>query len=170
MDISELPYFIRAVSTRTYTSDTLAQVIFGNPANGRVTLPAGLYTVSGLLVFTGMSATSGNGQIDLKGAGTAVLSAAPLTHCVGADLATNTAGARGGSTWVTAISPASATTVGTGTVVTYQIYGLIEIATGGTMQPTHKLVTASAAVLAINSHLCFTPRGAVGAVSYGAWD
>lgn len=170
MDISELPYFIRAVSTRTFTSDILLQPIFASPANGRVTLPAGLYSVTGLLYISGMSATTGNGQIDLKGTGTAVISASPLIRVVGVDGAAAVAGAATGSTWITTASPASAVTAGTGTAATYELGGLIEVATGGTLVPSFKQVTAAAAVLAINSWICFTPRGAVGAVSYGAWD
>lgn len=147
----------RIATARTLTSTTAAQAIF-DAANDTVTLPVGVYLVDGVISINTMSATSGNAQFQIKGAGTAVL-ADVLIDIVGIDGATATAAARSGSTMVTETSPASAVTAGTGTAMQMNINGTIEVTTAGTLIPSIALVTANAAIVAAGSYLRFSPVG-----------
>jgi hypothetical protein len=167
--IIPVKHFIRADATRTFTSTTASQAIFTSPANGRITLETGLYRVHGLLVFTGMSTTSGNLALSLIGAGTATV-AAYLWHVIGQDIATATAGAVGGSMSATAASPASAVTAGAAAALVLQPNGTFEVTGAGTMIPSITMVTASASVLSIGSYLMFERLGSTTVVSVGQWD
>ena len=66
-------HLIRANATRTYTSNTSAQAVFNAPTNGRLTIEAGTYKFQGLLNWQAMSATSGNRNLNIIGAGTATI-------------------------------------------------------------------------------------------------
>lgn len=148
---------VRIATARTLTSQTAAQAIF-DAANDAVTLPVGTYIVDGVISINTMSATSGNAQFQLLGAGTAVL-ADILVDIVGIDGATATAATRTGSTMVTASSPASAVTATTGTGMQMNIKGSFEVTTTGTLIPSIALVTANAAVVAAGSFLRFQRVG-----------
>lgn len=162
-------HFIRADSTRTFTSNTSSQAIFTSPTNGRLTLETGTYLVSGLLNIGSMSATSGNLLLNILGAGTATV-AAWLYHVVGVDGATATAGTQTGSTAVTSSTPASALTAGAGTAATLRVLGSFEVTGAGTIIPSITMVTAAASVLAIGSFLMFERIGSTSVVSVGQWD
>lgn len=162
-------YCIRADATRTFTSNTSAQNIFTTPANGQITLETGLYEVTGLLNIGSMSATSGNGSINLLGTGTATVGAW-LWHVVGVDGATATAATQTGSTMVTSTTPASALTAGVGTAMTAHIRGSFEVTGAGTLIPQFKMVTAAASVLAVGSYLCLERQGSTSMTSVGQWD
>ena len=167
--LATVQHYIRADATRTFASVGTAQAIFTNPANGRLTLPVGLYTVDGLLNIGSMSATSGNLAFSLLGAGTATLGSI-LCHVVGVDGAPGVAATQTGSTMVAAATPVSAVTAGTGTSCTLNIKGSFEVTVAGTLVPSITLVTAAAAVLAVGSYLSIVPRGTVSTVSVGAWS
>ena len=64
-------HFIRADVDRTLPNDTNLNPIFNNPTNGRLTLTTGVYVFDMLGIVTGMSATSGNALLNIRGAGTA---------------------------------------------------------------------------------------------------
>lgn len=170
--IVPVDYIIRADGTRTFTSNTSAQAIFTSPANGRITLPVGLYLYDGILSFTGMSATSGNLKVDIKGGGTATLAGAIAT-VMGMDIASLTVSAVGGShdqTGTSLSSPASAVTASTATTLVVRVAGTFEVSSQGTLIPTITMVTASAAVLAIGSYIKFSKYGNQSVVSVGPWD
>src|SRR5690606_10972430 len=57
----------------TLTSQTAAQKLFNTTANGALTLTTGVYRFESLLFLTSMSATSGNADLSILGAGTATL-------------------------------------------------------------------------------------------------
>lgn len=162
-------HFIRADSTRTFTSNTSSQAIFTSPTNGRLTLETGCYLFEGVLNIGSMSATSGNLLFNLLGGGTAT-TAAVLYHVVGVDGATGTAGTQTGSTAVGNSTPASAVTAGTGTACTLYVRGSFEISAAGTIIPSITMVTAAASVLAIGSYLMFERIGSTSVVSVGQWD
>ena len=167
--LADIAHYIRADSPRTFSSVTTPQQIFTTPANGRLTLPVGLYHIEGLLNIGSMSATTGNFLFNLLGAGTATLGSI-LYHGIGVDGATGTAATQTGSTMVAASTPASALTAGTGTAATLNIKGEFEVTVAGTLIPSISLVTAAAAVLAAGSYLQITARGTTTTTSVGAWD
>lgn len=162
-------HFIRADSTRTFTSNTSAQAIFTSPTNGRLTLETGLYLVEGLLYFTSMSGTSGNRNINLLGAGTATVGAW-LWQGLGMDSAAGTVLAAGGTTMITSTSGASIVVATTATALGVQVQGTFEVTGAGTIIPTTTMVTAAASVLAIGSYLMFERMGSTSVVSLGQWD
>lgn len=144
---------VRIATARTLANQTAAQAIF-DAANDTLTLPVGVYVFEGVIVLSAMSATTGNSQFQLLGAGNAVL-AGIVFHIVGVDGASATTATQTGSTAVTASSPASASTAGTGTGQTINVRGSFEVTTAGTLIPSIALVTAAAAVVAAGSYLRF---------------
>lgn len=162
-------YFIRADSTRTFTSNTNAQNIFTSPANGRLTLETGVYRFHGLLIVTAMSGTSGNAQFDWLGGGNATVTHW-LWHAWGVDATADVATTVATSRNATNISAASIINVGTGTGLTIQVDGSFDVTGAGTLVPTMKMVTAASSVLSLGSFLMFERLGASGVVSSGPWD
>lgn len=158
----------------TLTSTTSAQKLFNSTTNGRLTLTLGVYRFEGLIHLDTMSGTSGNGQFDLLGAGSATL-AGQLFHIVGVDGAINTAANQTGSTaQASNTSAASAVTAATATVLTLHIRGAFECTNAGTIVPSIALVTAAAAVVKRGSHLLFERMGGAAFASkdgaFGGWD
>lgn len=161
---------IRLDADRTMTSNTSAQAIFNSPTNGRLTLPTGAYEIQGLIHVNTMSATSGNAQFGLLGAGSATLGT-QLYHVVGVDGAAGTAATQTGSTVVAGnTTPTSAMTAGTGTAMTINVRGTFEVTAAGTIVPSLALVTANAAVIKAGSFLSIRRLGSTSFVSQGRWD
>lgn len=163
-------YFIRADVNRTLPNDTNLNKLFGDPTNGRVTLPAGVYLFRGLLLITAMSATSGNALLNLLGAGTATVGSW-LWRVKGLDnSAPGTIADDDAAYLQTNATAASAVAAGTGTAMRVEVEGTFEVTTGGTLIPSIDLVTAAAAILQAGSFIDFERIGAVNLVSVGAWD
>lgn len=163
-------HFIRADATRTFTSNTSEQAIFTSPANGRITLETGLYKFEGLIQVASMSATSGNGAVDILGAGTAVVGAWSWA-AVGNDAAAGAAGAAAGGSWMQAQqSAASIVTAGTGTGLSVRVRGTFEVTTAGTMIPSFTMVTAAASVLQIGSYMMFERIGGTTYTTVGQFN
>lgn len=162
-------HLIRANAVRTYTSNTSAQNVFNDPANGRVTLETGTYRFGGVLSWGSMSATSGNRNLTPIGAGTAVATAW-VWHAWGVDAATGTAAALGGSHMITSTSPASVVTAAVGTSLIVAFEGSFECSTAGTFQPSTTMVTAAASTLSIGSYMWFERIGDQSRVFVGQWD
>lgn len=162
-------YFIRADGSRTLTSTTSAQKLFGDPTNGALTLPTGTYEFWAVLGLTSMSATSGNAQMQILGGGTATLSDI-IYHTVGVDGASGTAATQTGSWSVASSSAASALTAGTGTAAMMRHRGSFEVSAAGTIIPSIALVTAAAAVLASGSFFACRLMGSTSAKSRGPWS
>lgn len=154
----------------TLASQTAAQPLFNVAAAGRIRLPVGVYTVDGLVHITGMSATSGNAQLDLLGGGGATL-AAQLIQLVGIDAAANAANA-GQITTILGqnTSPASAVAAATNTELTLKIDGTFEVTVEGTVIPSIALVTAAAAVVKAGSYIRFRRLGDVTLTGIGEWQ
>jgi hypothetical protein len=162
-------HIIRADAARSFTSNTSAQALFTSPTNGRITLETGTYIVEGMLIITGMSATTGNILLNLLGAGTATVAAWAWLG-IGMDAAAATAAAAGGSGVITSSSPASIVLTATGTGLMLLVRGSFEVTAAGTMIPSMTMVTASASVLNIGSYLTFERIGSTTMVSVGQWD
>lgn len=143
-------YMLRADATRNLTSQTTRQALFASPST--LTLPVGTYRFDLLFTLSAMSATTGNLQLDLLGAGTAV-AAAWMWAQQGLDATTlATAAALSGGWNAAATSAALAATTATGTALGIHAYGMFEITTAGTFIPSVLLTTAAAATLAVGSH------------------
>lgn len=163
-------HFIRADATRTFTSNTSEQAIFTTPANGRITLETGLYKFEGLLQVSSMSATSGNGAVDILGAGTAVVGGWSW-QATGGDVAANSAGAAHGGSWhQTQQSGTNIVTAGTGTGLTVRVWGTFEVTTAGTVIPSFTMTTAASGVVQIGSYMMFERIGSTDVVEFGQWD
>lgn len=161
--------YIRADATRTFVSNTSSQAIFTAPTNGRITLPPGLYRVEGVLIFTAMSATSGNLLLNLLGAGTATVGAWAWT-ATGVDAAAATVAAVSGAYAVTSSTAAAAVTAAVGVTLVLNVQGTFEVTAGGTLIPSVSQATAAAAVVAIGSYLAFDRLGETTDVSIGPFD
>ena len=165
-------HIIRADATRTFTSNTTQQAIFTTPANGTLTLETGTYFFEGLVAMTAMSATSGNGKFDLKGAGTATL-AAVLWQAYGIDGvgATETTGAAAGSSWhiIAGQTAANIVTAGTSAEMAFLVKGTFEISVAGTIIPSFAQTTAAAAVVSIGSYFKCNRIGSQTVTSVGQW-
>lgn len=145
-----------------------AQKAFNTTTNGTLTLPTGVYYFDTWIYLTTMSATSGNAAFSM--AGTAVMDRWGQT-AIGIDNSTPlAAGTQTGSASVTAASPASAVTAGTGTGAIIRASGMFRISTGGTIIPSLTLVTAVAGVLVkAGSWFRIQKIGESSETSVGAW-
>lgn len=153
----------------TLTSTTTAQKLFNASTNGAVSLATGWYMFDAVIGITGLSATSGNGQFQILGGGTAVLGGV-LYHVVGVDGASGTAATQTGSWSVTSSSAASAVTAGTGTSLMFRIRGTFEVTTTGTIIPSIALVTAAAGSVVVGSFFRARRVGALNtAALQGTW-
>lgn len=153
----------------TLTSATTQQKLFNNPTNGRLTLPTGVYEFDCLLYVTTMSATTGNMQFDLKGAGGATLDRI-IYHSVGSDSSTPTTGsAAGSSVSVASASGAVIVTTGTGTGLAVSIRGMFRVTAAGTIIPSCLLTTAAAAVVKAGSYFKCAKIGETTESFVGAW-
>ena len=166
-----IKHLIRADATRTFTSNTLQQAIFNNPANGRLTLETGTYIFDGLIAMTGMSATTGNGKFSLIGAGTATLGSI-LWRAIGFDNAAETTGAAAGGSWhvIATQTGINIVTTATATALCFTLRGTFEVTTAGTIIPSFALTTAAAAVVSIGSFFMCKRVGSTSLTSIGQWD
>ena len=154
----------------TLTSTTTAQKLFNGSTNGALTLATGWYLLDAVIGITGMSATSGNGQFQILGGGTATLGGV-LYHSVGVDGASGTAATQTGSWSVASNSAASISTAGTGTSLLMNIRGAFEVTATGTIIPSIALVTAAAGSVVVGSYFRCKWIGASNSnVVIGSWS
>lgn len=160
-------HYIRAASAQTLISQTGAQPIFDSPANGALTLEAGAYWFDMVFRLTGMSATTGNGQVLFGGTGTFtdwLWWHSALDNTTPANIAADQVGLA-----VTNASPALIATTGTGTALRVMARGSFECSAGGTWIPQFALTTAVAATVTAGS-ICRVERiGAEATASVGQW-
>lgn len=168
--IVPVEYFIRANTTRTFTSNTLQQAIFTTPANGTLTLPVGVYSFECFLQQTSMSATIGNGAWSLIGAGTATLTQV-LQLTTGQDANTEAAGTISGLYTNNATSSAtnSVTASGIGNMGMF-VRGTFNVSVAGTIIPSFAQLTAAAAVVSVGSYFSCKRLGAQAVTSVGNWS
>lgn len=143
-------YMLRADATRNLTSQTARQALFASPST--LTLPIGTYRFDLLFVLTAMSGTTGNLQIDLAGAGTAVAAAYMWAQQALDQTAPATAAALSGGWNVATTSASLVALTATGTALGVHAYGMFEVTTAGTFIPSVLLTTAAAATLSVGSH------------------
>lgn len=154
----------------TLTSTTSSQRLFNETANGAVTLEPGIYLYEGIVYLSTMSGTSGNGLINLRGAGTATV-ASWLWAFHGVDSATPLSpGTQNGSLVASSsTSSPNAITAGTGTSMFLNLKGAMRVTAGGTLIPSIALTTAASALVKVGSHISFRRIGASGQYTAGNW-
>jgi hypothetical protein len=155
----------------TLTSSTAEQKIFNQTANGRLTLPTGIYEFNTFYFLTTMTATSGSASFDPVGAGTAVCDQFAYDS-VGLDNSTqpNAVLAVSGVGSVTQQSGANVVLAGTGTGMRVRLQGRFRVSTAGTIIPSLSLVTAAAAVVKAGSYFRIEKVGETGDTHIGNWD
>lgn len=154
----------------TLTSTTAAQKLFDWSANGALTLASGIYRVRCLIRVTDMSATSGNAQFDLLGAGTATLDRV-LWQALGIDNTTPTnAATRTGSASITPAGGAQLVAAAVGTAMIAEISGIFDVTVGGTLIPSIALANAAAAVVKAGSHFVVERIGDSGDAASAGWS
>lgn len=166
--VIRVEHFIRCDSAETLTSTTSAQAIFDSPTNGQITLETGTYLFELLVLFTGMSATTGNGQILFGGTGTFgtwlwahyAIDNNSGTALLDLDNAFN----------VTNATASLAAATGTGTTLRVDARGTFECTSAGTLIPQIALTTAAAATVAAGSYFLLRRIGSTSVVSVGQWD
>lgn len=161
-------WYIRQDATRTLTSQTTAQRVFGL-TNGAIDLPVGTYDFEALVLLTSMSGTSGNATFSLSGGATlGSIAWRGFGRDVAADGATGTLA---GSFSVDAtLTAAPLVTAGTATSAWFEVKGTFEVTAAGTVILNVLLQTAAAAVVAIGSEMVVRYRGSTSAVSLGQWS
>ena len=161
-------HYLRAASDQTLTSTTNAQNIFDSPANGTITLETGVYLFEMMAIITGMSATSGNGQILFAGTGTF---GDWMWRIQGLDNSTpSTISADLSAYFQTGASAASAVTAAAGTALRLYAQGSFECSVAGTLIPQIDLVTAAAATVEAGSWFSCMRVGAASMTSVGQWS
>ena len=171
-DFSGPEYWVALNADYTLTSTTATQKLFDATANGALTLDVGVYEYNTMLRITNMSATSGNAQFNVLGAGTAVIGASSLLGSFGTDGGTAGTAALSiaGSTVVGTTTPASLASAGTSTSMGAQARGLLRVTTAGTIIPSIALVTAAAATVGAGSYFTIKRRSTIGTDTFaGAW-
>lgn len=163
-------YFIRANVDRTLPNDTNLNAIFNSPANGRLTIPTGVYEFELMLLVTAMSTTTGNALIDIKGAGTAVIESWLWNYGAIDNSSAATVLDDDAAMLQVAATAASAAIAATGTALRFFGRGTFEVTTAGTLIPSIDLVTAAAAVVQDGTYMKINRIGAVNLVSVGPWD
>lgn len=153
----------------TLTSTGSNQLLFNGTTAGSLALGTGVYLFESLLYLTGMSATSGNGALDVLGAGTATCDRFGQS-IVGIDNDTPlAAGALSGSASVTKVSVASAVTAGTGSGLIAKWRGMFRVSAAGTIIPSIALVTAAAAAVKAGSYFRVQKIGESTETYRGTW-
>lgn len=163
--------FIYLNADYTLTSTTSAQKLFNSSTNGRLTLETGIYAFNGLFYLTTMSATSGNAEFGILGAGSAVLSGV-MFDAISRDGSTlnSTAGSLTGGFATAAATTGKVATASTGTELATRVQGVFKCTTGGTIVPSISLTTAAAAVVKAGSHLRLRRLSDSGTYVTGSWD
>ncbi len=154
--------FIKLTANYTLTSTTSAQKLFNSSTNGAATLATGQYLFTCTLYIASMSATSGNGQFQLVGGGTATVSQI-LYNTIGSDSDTPlNAQSANRSASVASSGPASVVSAGTGSGLVVTIHGTFNVTGAGTIIPSIALVTAAAAIVQAGSYFTCKRVGATG--------
>lgn len=157
------------VADYTLTNTGSAQKAFDTSANGRLTLPAGVYQYEAFLYLTGMSGSSGNLRWDVLGAGSAVTDRwAHQAFGLDNNSPLGSGNRTGTSSVTSSISPVIGNNTGTGMVAT--VCGMFRVTAAGTLIPSVTLATAIAAVMKAGSYIRIARVGDSGETFVGAWD
>jgi hypothetical protein len=156
-------------SNYVLTNTTNAQRLFNVSTNGALTLPTGRYYFRLMLRLSAMSATSGNGQFRLVGAGTATVASVLFgVNGVDADspLAANTITGTGAGS---ANSETNMVTATTGTQLFADISGHFIVEAAGTIVPSIALTTAAAANVVVGTWMGVWRLSDASANTVGNW-
>lgn len=165
-------YWIRVLSPYTLPSDTNLNPIFKNvTTNGSLAISTGTYEFSGLLYLTSMSTTPGNAQYDLLGAAASPATiATALIMTTGLDTITPlAAAAQNGLISTTLLTAAAVHNAAAGTSLYSTIHGQFRVTAAGSLTPSVRLLTASAAIVQPGSYLAIRRMGEHSQDYIGAW-
>lgn len=162
-------YVICLSSDNTLANSASEQALFDSVGNGALTLPVGTYKIEGLLLLTSMSSSSGNGKLDLLGAGTATIAA--QYAAIGTDNSPDSPGAAS-ITLSTLPEIASVNTVSASANTNFSVYitGIMRVTAAGTIIPSITLVNAAAAVVETNSYFSCKCIGSETMQTVGQWS
>jgi len=154
-------------AARTLTSTTAMQAIFDAGSDEFAVDANAIYEFELRIRISNTSAVSGNAQLSILGAGTAVLTGS--AHVIGAEGNVNSNTTQGGSTVASnLVTAASAVTAGTATNMFAIMRGSFITTSGGTIIPSIALLTAAAATVDANSLLTLQKLGPSSQLSLGA--
>lgn len=162
--------FCRQDANYTLTSTTSAQQIFNASAAGTLTLEVGTYLMECLLVISSLSATSGNGQFQLVGGGTATVGTVKIFRTGRDTSAPQTVAAYDSAIDNSATSSANMQTAATATAIASYMRGTFEVTVAGTIIPSIALTTAAAGVVEAGSYFLCNRIGSVSAATVGQWS
>lgn len=164
-------YWCKLSANYTLTNTLSAQKLFNSSTNGELTLPVGVYFFECMFYLLSMSASSGNAQFRLVGAGTAT-TARVMFQTVGLDTTTATnALAPSGSFSVSNNTVASMVVAATGASLIASHRGTFDVTVAGTIIPSIALVTGAAAVVQAGSHFkCWRAATSAATASAGPWS
>lgn len=136
-----MAYTLRQINAYTLADSVAAQKLFDANTTGAIDLVPGFYEFEFSVAISSMSATSGNGLIDIKGAGTATL--ARVQWCQsGNDQNVGTVAAfLSGGFNVTAASATPVVVAGVGTALIITGKGSFDCTVAGTLIPAITLTT-----------------------------
>lgn len=140
-------YYCYLVADYPLVSAITPQKAFNVTPSGALSLNAGEYIFEWLHFLDSMSATSGNAQLGLLGAGNAVLANTEKFISIALDSAVNIIGTPSmshNSALTTSPNPIAAASVATSLAIYSR--GSFTISTGGTIIPSVTLATAAAAI------------------------
>lgn len=155
-------------SNRNLGNNASLQQLFDSVTSGTLDIDTGLYFWDALIYVTGMSGTSGNAKIDLKGAGNAVFGTC-LWQALGFDNGVGTTATATSSMQNTVVSGTNILTASANTTLSVSLRGMFKITTAGTMIPSIQLQTASGAVVQAGSYFKCFKAGDENAVAVGKW-
>jgi hypothetical protein len=155
-------------SARALTSTTSAQALFDSAHDALAVDASSTYVFECLVHITAMSATSGNADFNLLGAGTATLSGG-RAMVWGLDGAHDNLSARQGRLTDDGVSTTgNMLAATTGTQMHALIRGKFRVNTGGTIIPSIALTTAASAQAEIDCYFFMQKLGATADISSGA--
>lgn len=164
-------YYMRQNSGYTLNSTTGVQKLFNGTANGRVTLPVGIYHITAQIYLTSMdTGTSGNASFSLvSGSGTATNF---IMDCYGADASpiTGTGNRTGSGATTNAFPSPNMLTATTAARMIVTVNGSFEVTGAGTFIPSIALTSAASAVSDIGTMIKIECVGVTGTPYAGAWD
>lgn len=160
--------FISSSGTRTLTSQTGAQKLFGTPTNGALTVKAATtYYFECFYSLSSMSGTSGSFGFAIGG--TATLTSVGWTSQAIKATTQTTAGTLQ-TTYNTTAANTTLVSASTQTGGHARIFGTIRVNASGTIIPQVSLGIAAAAVVGANSYFRIIPIGTNTVTSVGNWS
>lgn len=169
-DFSGPEYWMMLSADYSLTSTTAYQKLFNATTNGALTLGVGVYEYRTAFLIQNMSSTSGNFAFDIKGAGTATVSAGSFSFVTGQDSGVVSPSSQSGNVFTGTVSTAPAVSAATTTNAAATIRGMLRVTAAGTLIPSIGLSNAAAAKVYQGAYIIFKRRSSFSSDTFsGAW-